>query len=71
LAVASFVTGVTNPVAIWFAPNDRVVVTSSNNGPGGEANSFHTFEYHSDVYLPDPSNQVLFLREEYDTVEVI
>jgi hypothetical protein len=70
VSVADFDTGVTGPLAVWFGPDDSVVVSSSANGIGGEANTFHTFQLCSDVFYPDPTNQILYFRESYDSIEV-
>lgn len=69
-ALRSIDTGVTNPIRCFFAHDDRFVVLSSDAGPIDEANSRYAFDEHADLYLADERANVLYLREEYEQVEV-
>lgn len=69
-ALVSIDTGVSDPLAIWFSGADELMITSGTNGPDAEPLSFYVFQEHSDKYLADPLNQMLFFREAYDEVTV-
>lgn len=61
-ALVSIDTGVVSPTGLWFSHDGKVCVSN--------ATQLKKFSEHRDTYYADPENQKLYLREEYDTVEV-
>ncbi len=69
-ALRTFDLEVSDPLNVWFDSQDRLVITSGEAGPDGEAYTFYVFTEHRDVYLPDPIQQLIYFRESYSSVEL-
>ncbi len=69
-ATASITTGLLLPVGIYFAHDDKLIVISDTDAGTGEEYTLNGYAEHADLYLADERGNHVYLREQYDSVEV-
>ncbi len=69
-ARVSIATGLSLPVGIYFAHDDTLTVVSNTDAGTGEEYTFNGYQEHADLYLADERANHVYLREQYDSVEV-